>query len=181
MREMYIVCALALCFSAGTAFNENISKAGIGMHRQESAVPGTRCTRLRYEPKATTNEKARAPVDSAGQPGARCFRLTREPLTGDEFLPNTPPKVGLSSSTSYLAPEAVGQVKLKTIACDLESDNLLYTYSVTAGRLTGDGANAVWDLNGVSRPGEYLVSVEVDDGCGCISFANATVVVGEVK
>ncbi|HEY6231676.1 MAG TPA: hypothetical protein VIW64_10450 [Pyrinomonadaceae bacterium] len=90
-------------------------------------------------------------------------------------MPNTAPKVGLAASTAYIAANADSQVKLKTIACDAENDTLLYTYSSTGGRITGDGAEAVLNLSGVARPGTYTVSVEVDDGCGCISFESASV------
>jgi hypothetical protein len=91
------------------------------------------------------------------------------------ILPNTPPSVGLASSTAYIAKSANAQVDLKTIACDSDGDNVLYTYSTTGGRITGDGASAVWNLSGVSRPATYTITVEVDDGCGCIAFESAVV------
>lgn len=145
---------------------------------------GTRCTRLTYPPLETSPERSTPPgAESQGSlsSNSRCPRLSVGPRQG-EFLPNTPPKVGLSASTSYLGPDAGSEVKLKAIACDLEDDeNLLYTYSTTGGRLVGDGADTVWNLSGVRRPGQYIVSVEVDDGCGCISFANAQVTVGDFK
>jgi hypothetical protein len=53
---------------------------------------------------------------------------------------------------------------------------LLYTYSTTGGRITGDGANVSWDLTGV-QPGTYPSTVEVDDGCGCVAFSSTTVTV----
>ena len=43
--------------------------------------------------------------------------------------------------------------------------------------LRGDGAAAVWSLGGVG-PGTYTVTVEVDDGCGCMSFSSRDVTVG---
>ena len=95
------------------------------------------------------------------------------------MLPNTPPRVGLSASTAYLSPNTGGEVKLKAIACDLEDENVLYTYTVTGGRIAGGGVlkpEAIWNLSGVS-PGEYTVTVEVDDGCGCVSFTGTQVTV----
>ena len=69
-------------------------------------------------------------------------------------------------------------VGLTTTATDPDGDTLLYTYSVTGGRITGDGANATWDLSGLA-PGTYTASVEVDDGCGCVSFSSTTVTIAE--
>ena len=69
-------------------------------------------------------------------------------------------------------------VGLTTTATDPDGDTLLYTYSTTGGRITGDGANATWDLSGLA-PGTYTASVEVDDGCGCVSFSSTTVTITE--
>ena len=170
MRKLYFVFALALCL-AGNGLSRNVGKAGV--ERQNE--PGARCTRLTYPP-ASDRKKAAAAVSGTALPGTRCLRLNQEPAKGVEILPNRPPKVGLSSSTSHVGPDAGSEVKLKTIACDLDDDTLLYTYSATAGRIGGDGADAVWDLSG-AQPGQYTVAVEVDDGCGCIAFVAATVTV----
>jgi len=67
-------------------------------------------------------------------------------------------------------------VSLAVTASDPDGDTLLYTYSTTGGRITGEGANATWDLAGV-QPGTYTSTVEVDDGCGCISFSTTSVTV----
>jgi hypothetical protein len=55
---------------------------------------------------------------------------------------------------------------------------LLYTYTTTGGRVTGDGANVSWDLAGV-QPGTYTATVEVDDGCGCVAFSSTTVTIAD--
>lgn len=39
-----------------------------------------------------------------------------------------------------------------------------YSYSVTGGRIIGDGAKAVWDFTGGFAPGEYSITVEVVEG-----------------
>ncbi|MGB8507046.1 MAG: hypothetical protein WCD76_01445, partial [Pyrinomonadaceae bacterium] len=69
-----------------------------------------------------------------------------------------------------------GTVALSANATDPDGDTLLYTYSTTGGRVTGDGPNAQLDLTGAA-PGTYTVTVEVDDGCGCIAFNSTTVTV----
>jgi hypothetical protein len=105
------------------------------------------------------------------------------------IFPNQPPTVSLSASSSRVVLPATcpeGQqpnpactptattVQLSATATDPDGDTLLYTYSTTGGRVTGDGPNATLDLTGVA-PGTYTVTVEVDDGCGCIAFTSTTV------
>lgn len=115
-------------------------------------------------------------------------RNAREP----EILPNAAPVIAsfAASRTSITLPCPPGeisksgtcpvtadmQVQLATSASDPDGDTLLYTYTVTGGRISGEGANVGWDLTGVT-PGTYTASVEVDDGCGCITFSSTTITV----
>jgi K319-like protein len=107
------------------------------------------------------------------------------------IFPNQPPSVTVSasSSTVTLASECgAGQrpvsnctptsptVQLSATATDPDGDTLLYTWSTTGGKISGDGPNATLDLSGASD-GTYTVTVEVDDGCGCIAFNSTTVTV----
>jgi hypothetical protein len=107
------------------------------------------------------------------------------------IFPNQPPTVTLSASSSrvVLAADCTGNqrpdpactptsptVNLSSQATDPDGDTLLYTYSTTGGRVSGDGPNATLDLTGVA-PGTYTVTVEVDDGCGCVAFTSTTVTV----
>jgi hypothetical protein len=69
--------------------------------------------------------------------------------------PNTPGP-GCAESTS---------VGVKASATDPENDTLVYNYTVSGGRIVGQGANVNWDLSGV-RPGTYTITAGVDDGCG---------------
>jgi hypothetical protein len=142
-----------------------------GKPKVEPQIPGARCTRLTFGPK---QKKKPAPAPGTAMPGTRCSRLSSGGKPGT-ILPNTPPSVGLASSTSSISTNAVERVNLKAISCDADGDNVLYTYSVTGGRIGGEGASAVWDLAGAARPGTYTVTVEVDDGCGCIAFESSTV------
>ncbi|MGI8669275.1 MAG: hypothetical protein ACR2J3_05410, partial [Aridibacter sp.] len=59
-------------------------------------------------------------------------------------------------------------VSLTTNATDPENDVLTYNYTVSGGRIVGQGSNVSWDLAGV-QPGTYTVTVGVDDGCGVCS------------
>jgi hypothetical protein len=146
-------------------------------------TPGSRCTRLTFGPrerkKSIFGQKKRsdigtAPATDTAMPGTRCTRLSSGGRPGT-ILPNTPPKVGLATSTAYIAKNADAQVNLKAIACDADGDNVLYTYTATGGRIAGDGPSAVWNLSAVTRPATYTISVEVDDGCGCVSFDSTEV------
>jgi hypothetical protein len=112
-------------------------------------------------------------------------RNKREPA----ILPNQPPTASIAASvTTITLPCPPGQrsdscpsaatssVQLTTTASDPDGDTLLYSYNVTGGRVTGDGASVSWDLSGMG-PGTYTASVEVDDGCGCITAATTTVTI----
>jgi predicted metalloprotease with PDZ domain len=46
-----------------------------------------------------------------------------------------------------------------------KDDVLTYNYTVSGGKITGSGANIVWDLSGV-KPGTYTITAGVDNGCG---------------
>ena len=61
---------------------------------------------------------------------------------------------------------------------DPDNDQLLYTWSVTGGRLTGEGRSVTWDLSGVAN-GTYTATVEVDDGNQHKVSGSATVTVAD--
>ncbi len=68
-------------------------------------------------------------------------------------------------------------VDVRTTAVDPENDVLTYVYTVSGGRITGQGANVSWDLTGVS-PGTYTITAGVDDSCGvCGTTQTKTVTV----
>jgi hypothetical protein len=89
---------------------------------------------------------------------------------------NQPPVVtsvtpSISTITRVCPPErgtspncpSTNEVTLSAVATDPESDQLLYTWSVTGGRLSGEGREVKWDLTGVAN-GSYTATVEVNDG-----------------
>jgi hypothetical protein len=67
---------------------------------------------------------------------------------------------GTSSSTCT---PTGNEVQLTANASDPDNDTLLYTWSVTGGRLSGEGRSVAWDLAGVAN-GTYTATVEVNDG-----------------
>ena len=108
-----------------------------------------------------------------------------------DVFPNQPPTVTLTAASNRVVLAAdcpagqqpsegctptSSQVQLSANATDPDGDTLLYTYSTTGGRIVGDGPNATLDLTGVA-PGTYTVTVEVDDGCGCVAFSTTEVTV----
>ncbi len=59
-------------------------------------------------------------------------------------------------------------VAVRTNAADPEGDVITYNYTVSGGRIVGQGENVTWDLSGVNN-GTYTITVAVDDGCGVCS------------
>jgi len=103
--------------------------------------------------------------------------------------PNMGPTVSVSASTSTInlpcptgasiescVPSANREVQLTAAATDPDNDTLLYTWSVTGGRITGEGRAVNWDLSGVN-PGTYTATVEVNDGNQHTANASSTVTV----
>ena len=70
-------------------------------------------------------------------------------------------------------------VNVTTTAVDVDNDPLTYQYTVSGGRINGQGANVSWDLSG-ARPGTYTITAAVDDGCGfCGQTQTKTITVAE--
>src|SRR6185436_17646123 len=70
------------------------------------------------------------------------------------------------------------EVTLVAEATDQNNDPLLYTWSVTGGRLSGEGRQVTWDLSGVQN-GTYTATVEVNDGNQHTASGNTTVTVAD--
>jgi hypothetical protein len=81
-----------------------------------------------------------------------------------------------TSSTSCSPSDST--VQLTANATDADNDTLLYTWSVTGGRLTGEGKTVSWDLSGVAN-GSYTATVEVNDGNQHTASGSATVAVAD--
>ena len=107
----------------------------------------------------------------------------------DPVLPNQPPTVTLNvggvtpysndvvrASASTVC--AGDKVALQASASDPDGDTLLYSWQTTGGKISGDGANVTFDTTGLA-PGEYTITTQVDDGCGCVAFDSKTIRVVE--
>lgn len=62
-------------------------------------------------------------------------------------------------------------VSVQTSASDPENDVLTYNYTVSGGRIVGQGARVEWDLS-TAQPGTYTITTGVDDGCGVCGKTN---------
>ncbi|HET6977692.1 MAG TPA: hypothetical protein VFI24_15280 [Pyrinomonadaceae bacterium] len=82
---------------------------------------------------------------------------------------------GQGSSSNCPTPN---EVTLVAAAHDDNNDQLLYTWSVTGGKLSGEGRQVNWDLTGVAN-GTYTATVEVNDGNQHTASGNTTVTVAE--
>ncbi len=103
--------------------------------------------------------------------------------------PNVAPTVSVSASSATInipcptgpsvetcTPSPNSEVQLTADARDPDNDTLLYTWSVTGGRISGDGRVVTWDLSGVN-PGTYTATVEVNDGNQHTANSSTTVTV----
>ncbi|HXI25387.1 MAG TPA: hypothetical protein VNG71_16095 [Pyrinomonadaceae bacterium] len=88
-----------------------------------------------------------------------------------------PPTISLMAEPSVIKACAdEGRVQLTTNGRS-ETGQLRYRWTVSAGRLRGDGPSPIWDLGGAA-PGVYQAIVDVDDGdANCVAFSSLSVVV----
>ncbi|HEX8069475.1 MAG TPA: PKD domain-containing protein [Pyrinomonadaceae bacterium] len=149
-----------LCAVLGAAL---LVPAGRGLSAQEPAPtprPSTRCRPVERPAKCTRAGETNTPPELELKVAER--QITLACPSGD--------------APQSCTPSAGQQLPVRVSATDADGDELRYSYSVTGGRLSADGAAATWDLTGL-RPGTYTVTAEVDDTCGCVSFASTTVTV----
>jgi outer membrane protein OmpA-like peptidoglycan-associated protein len=92
-----------------------------------------------------------------------------------EPKPNHPPTIMCSADRSSVY--SGEKVHITTNANDPDGDKLTYTWRANAGQIVGSGAAADFDTSGLT-PGNYTVTVRVDDGRGGAADCSSTV---EVK
>jgi hypothetical protein len=96
--------------------------------------------------------------------------------TPEQNLPADVKSVSLDKEVAYSwcpmpsedhnqCPKNKEKVTVITNAEDRENDKLIYHYTVSGGKIIGRGANVIWDFAD-TRPGEYTITVAVDDGNG---------------
>lgn len=82
----------------------------------------------------------------------------------EEPRANQSPTVSCASERQELLPGE--SVKIQATASDPEGDRLTYDWSTSAGRVSGNGATAVFDFTGVTPPATATITVRVSDGHG---------------
>jgi hypothetical protein len=97
-----------------------------------------------------------------------------------------PPTIRLDADTQVvtICPDAESyantRVRLKATGVSPEGKPLRYRWSVSGGRLEGDGTDVVWDLSGV-EPGVYNAAVTVESGPVdnplCTAFTSTKIIV----
>jgi hypothetical protein len=103
--------------------------------------------------------------------------------------PNQPPTVSLSSSSASIStpcpegqssdsctPSSSWQIQLMAAGSDPDNDTLLYSWTVTGGKISGEGKTVTWDLTG-AMAGTYTATVEVNDGNGHTAHDSKTVTI----
>lgn len=71
------------------------------------------------------------------------------------------------------------EISVNTSVSYLTNDVLTYEYTISGGKIIGEGKQVIWDLWGVA-PGTYTITAGVNDGCGiCGQTKTQTVVVKE--
>ncbi len=95
-----------------------------------------------------------------------------------------------ASSSSIVLPCAEGTMsdncpasanlvlQLTADARDENNDVLLYSWTVTGGKVSGEGKGVTWDLTG-ARPGTYTASVQVSDGTNPPVSGSTTVTIAD--
>ncbi len=51
-------------------------------------------------------------------------------------------------------------VKIAIVAVEPDGEDIKYVYTITAGKIIGEGANVEWDLSGV-KPGTYAITAAI--------------------
>jgi hypothetical protein len=86
--------------------------------------------------------------------------------------PHHPPTISCSANPSSIAPGEKSTIT--STASSPDNLDLTYSYSATAGQITGNGATATYDSTGL-QPGSYRVNCSVTDSRGDKADGQATV------
>ena len=89
-----------------------------------------------------------------------------------------PPALALAIEPNVIKACEDAHAQLTANARSADGSPLRYRWTVTGGKLKGEGANPSWDLTGLG-PGVYKANVEVDDGrdLTCTAFSSTSIVV----
>ena len=118
------------------------------------------------------NKKSGKQIAIGYHPGTRCCEVYTPPPPPPPPV-NRPPTVSLNClKDTLLAGETTD---CRATAADPDGDALTYTWSTSAGRVAGNGADAKLDTTGVPCGTTITVTVTVSDGRGGTASATDTV------
>jgi outer membrane protein OmpA-like peptidoglycan-associated protein len=121
---------------------------------------------------ASSGKKAGRQLSIGYHPGTPCCEVYTPPPPPPPPA-NRPPTVSMQCAKHELL---VGETTPCTAtASDPDGDPLTYTWTSSAGKLTGSGAQTTLDSAGVACDGSVTVTVTVSDGRGGTASANDTV------
>ncbi len=130
---------------------------------------------LNYDARGTggsSGKKVGGHIEVGYHPGTRCCEVVTPPPPAPPAA-NRPPTVSLNClKDSLLAGETTD---CRAAAADPDGDPLTYTWSTSAGRVTGSGADAKLDTTGVPCGTNITVTESVSDGRGGTASATDTV------
>jgi outer membrane protein OmpA-like peptidoglycan-associated protein len=73
------------------------------------------------------------------------------------------------------------QLRWHATASDPDGDTLRYSWTVSSGRISGEGSEATSDTQGITAPATVTATVSVDDGRGGAVQARCTAGVGALE
>jgi hypothetical protein len=115
------------------------------------------------------NKKSGKNLSIGFHPGTRCCEVYTPPPPPPPPA-NRPPTVSLDCARKQLL--AGESTPCRATAADPDGDPLTYTWSASAGRLTGSGADSTLDTTGVPCGTTITVTVQVSDGRGGTASAS---------
>jgi outer membrane protein OmpA-like peptidoglycan-associated protein len=111
-------------------------------------------------------------------PGTACHEIVIPPPPPPPPAANQNPTAACEIERSTVMPGET--VRVRATASDPDGDSLTYTWTASAGRITGTGPEATLDTTGVTPPATITVTVRVSDGRGGTAESNCSVRMGEV-
>ena len=109
-------------------------------------------------------------------PGTACCEVYTPPPPPPP-APNRPPTVQCEVERSTLLPGET--VRCRATGSDPDGDALSYSWTSSAGRVTGSGAEATFDSTGVASGTAVTITVTASDGRGGTASSNCNVTVKE--
>lgn len=109
-------------------------------------------------------------------PGAACRAVYVPPPPPPPPPANRMPTVVCEIEKAEIAPGE--SVRVRATASDPDGDPLTYTWTTSAGRIVGTGAEVTLDTTGVAAPATITVTVRVSDGRGGTAESSCSVRLG---